>query len=66
MVAHYISTISNYLKEFQLGLSQETYSSLAWAGLKGTEAWDSLLSSEKSTITNTINSFNSQGSENCN
>ncbi len=66
MAAHYISTISSLLKEFQPGLPQETYNSLAWAGLKGTEAWDSLSSSEKSTITNLIKSFDSQGSENCN
>ena len=66
MAAHYISTISDYLSEFQPGLSQEAYNSLAWVGLKGTTAWNSLTPSEKSTITNTINSFNSQGSENCN
>ncbi|MFL0063645.1 hypothetical protein [Tenacibaculum maritimum] len=66
MAAHYISIISDYLSEFQPGLLQETYNSLAWGGLKGTTAWNSLTSSEKSTITNTINSFNNQGSENCN
>lgn len=66
MAAHYISTISSLLEEYQPGLSQETYESLAWTGLKGTNAWNSLTSSERTKITNLINSFNGQGSENCN
>jgi hypothetical protein len=34
MASHYISTISNYLKDFQPGLSQDIYDSMAWTGLK--------------------------------
>lgn len=66
MAAHYISTISNYLKQFQPGLSQEIYDSLAWVGLKETTAWNSLALSKRTTINKTISTFNRQGSENCN
>ena len=66
MAAHYISTISDYLKQFQPGLSQQIYDSLAWTGLKNTTAWNSLSPAQRASITNTTNSFNSQGSENCN
>jgi hypothetical protein len=66
MASHYISTISNYLKDFQPGLSQDVYDSMAWTGLKSTTAWNSLSASEKTRINNTINNFNNKGSENCN
>ena len=66
MASHYISTISNYLKSFQPGLSQDVYDSMAWTGLKNTTAWNSLSPSKKTEITNTVNAFNNNGSENCN
>lgn len=66
MAAHYVTTISSLLKELQPGLSQTTYDSLAWEGLKNTLAWDSLSISEKTEITDAINEFNLKGSENCN
>lgn len=67
MAAHYITTISDQLEEFEPGHSQEVYDSLAWTGLIDTVAWNSLSQSEKNAIVSTINNFhNSVGSENCN
>ena len=65
MAAHYISTISSLLEEFQSGLSQDIYNSMAWEGLKNTEAWFEL-KSDTLAIKEVIRNFNSQGSENCN
>lgn len=64
MAAHYVSTISNYLSEFQSGLSPNIYNSLAWTGLKNTQAWKEL-KSDTLNINNTIRNFNSTGSEIC-
>lgn len=66
MAAHYRTTISDLLKEFQPGLSQNVYDSLAWVGLKNTVSWNSLTTAEKNAINNTIDTFNSSGAENCN
>ncbi len=66
MAAHYITTISGFLAEMQPGLPQNIYNALAWEGLQGTVAWNSLSTSKKTEITNTINQFNQKGSENCN
>jgi hypothetical protein len=65
MASHYISTISNYLEQFEPGLSSDIYTSLAWTGLKNTVAWKEL-KSDTLNINNTIRNFNSQGSESCN
>ena len=65
MAAHYVTTISRYLEEFQPGLSSNIYNSLAWTGLKNTQAWKDK-KSDTLAINATINSFNAQGSENCN
>lgn len=67
MAAHYVNTISEFLKEFQSGLSQDIYNSLAWTGLKNTIAWKRLSSAEKQKINKTVQDFErSIGSENCN
>lgn len=66
IAGHYRSTISDMLKEFQPGLSQDVYDALAWEGLKGTTTWNSLSQEEKNNIVDLINDFNNLGSEDCN
>ena len=66
MSAHYRNIIQNMLAEFQPGLSQNIYEALAWVGLKGTETWNALSNTEKTTINSTINTFNASGAEGCN
>ncbi|WP_139225557.1 hypothetical protein [Flavobacterium succinicans] len=66
MAAHYRTTISDYLKEFQPGLSESIYASLAWEGLKGTTSWNLLPLSEKNAINVIIANFEQAGSEDCN
>jgi len=66
MAAHYISTISDTLEEFQSGLSQDTYDALAWVGLKDTTAWNNLTTAEKSAINDIITDFDNLGIETCN
>jgi len=66
MATHYRGTISNFLKEFQPGLSQDIYDSLAWVGLNGTNSWNSLTTAQQNTINVIVNNFNNLGGENCN
>ncbi len=66
MASFYRNTITEILKEFQPGLNQNIYESLAWEGLKNTTEWNSLSGSEKNSINKTINNFKSLGSETCN
>lgn len=65
MAEHYISTISNFLKQYQSGLSNEIYNSLAWEGLRYTTAWNNLSKSKQEKIDKIIKEFDEQGKENC-
>lgn len=65
MASHYTSIIGGFLREFQPGLSEDIYNSLAWTGLKGTIAWNSLSDQEKNKINNTVSNFIKKGSESC-
>jgi len=66
MAAHYRSSIVQILKAFQPGLRDDIYSSLAWVGLHGTDAWNDLPNGEKLKIQRIYSNFENNGSESCN
>ncbi len=66
MAAHYISTISSLLKEFQPGLSQNIYDALAWTGLKNTTAWNALSLTKRNSINKINEEFKKNGNKKCN
>jgi hypothetical protein len=79
MAAHYRNTIVEVMKNFEAGLSNDVYNSLAWAGLMGkgiidpktgltekpTKAWKDLTKSKRLDIINKIKTFNNNGNKNC-
>lgn len=65
MASHYVNTISYFLKQYQPGLSNEIYESLAWSGLYNTTAWNNLSNSKREKILSIIKEFDEQGKENC-
>ncbi len=65
MATHYRKKISAFLKEFQPGLSQEIYDSLAWTGLKNTVAWNSLSTARKNEINNATTNLKRNGNKIC-
>lgn len=55
------------LKEFDNNNHSDAfYNDLAWEGLQGTVAWDSLTTTEQNRIKNTILNYRENGSKTCN
>jgi len=66
MAAHYLSTITDGLKEFDANQhSQQFYESIAWIGLKGTVSWNKLSSNKRSQLNSEYQIFLSTGYKNC-
>ena len=78
MAQHYISVIADAIEQFdKSSLPRQVYEDISWAGLRiienpqtnGTEisiAWNNLNSSEKSRITSNLNTYFTNGKQDCN
>ena len=65
MASHYRTTIADALREFDGGGSSKLYMDLAWEGLRGTNAWNSLSATERARIDSVIASYVKTGSKGC-